>query len=236
MICSPLSTFCSRLVRSSVTTRFFSCVSHQSRFLFSFLLFFFLFFPVENSYMFLGRFEWSSPVGRTVEWFALFLASATAVSRFASSILLLASIPRHRHHYYYFLRFHPSPPTPISFAGADVLPLSSREKFFYNFRIVLSRPSLFFHLCAGRFPRVGLFFHHQACFSSSSPIPPFSLSLFLSSRFLFSLSHFHLVFLALNPLLAPFSRFIPSFSSPPSLRQALSFSFFGGFCQERSFN
>lgn len=101
--------------------------------------------------------------------------------------------PRHRHHYYYFLRFHrPPPPTPISFAGADVLPLSSREKFFYNFRIVLSRPSLFFHLCAGRFPRVGLFFHHQACFSSSSPTLVLSVSP-PPSRFVFSLSHFHLV-------------------------------------------
>lgn len=122
--------------------------------------------------------------------------------------------PRQRHHYYYFLRFH-RPPTPISFAGADVLPLSSREKFFYNFRIVLSRPSLFFHLCAGRFPRVGLFFHHQACFSSSSLLPSFSLSPFLlldlCFRFLIFTS-----FLAQPSILALHSIFLVSSVAPAS--------------------
>lgn len=141
--------------------------------------------------------------------------------------------PRHRRHYYYFLRFH-RPPTPISFAGADVLPLSSREKFFYNFRIVLSRPSLFFHLCAGRFPRVGLFFHHQACFSSSSPTHVLSVSL-PPSRFVFFAFSFSPRSAQPSPrsILALHSIFLVSSVAPAS---TFLFLFRPGFCQERSFN
>lgn len=65
-----------------------------------------------------------------------------------------------------------------TFAG--VFSLSSRKKFFYNFWIVLFRPSPFFQPRAGRSPRVGF-------------TPPASAALLTASHVCFLLSRFHLV-------------------------------------------
>lgn len=74
------------------------------------------------------------------------------------------SLPRH------FLR--------RTFAG--VFPLSSRKKFFYNFWIVLFRPSRFFQPRAGRSPLESVSsLHHQPPFLQ----PPTSVCVFLFSRF-----------------------------------------------------
>lgn len=87
-----------------------------------------------------------------------------------------------------------------TFAG--VFPLSSRKKFFYNFRIVLFGPSRFLQPRAGRSPRVGF--------------PPPSSAALLAATFVcvffsvFLLSRFHLVQPFLCYLAFPPSRPGPS--------------------------
>jgi len=74
-----------------------------------------------------------------------------------------------------FLVSPPVHPSAVSFAGPspDVLPLSSRKKFFYNFRIVPFRPSPFFYLPCRSFSSriVGFSFHYQPSSSFGLPHP-----------------------------------------------------------------
>lgn len=105
-------------------------------------------------------------------------SSRESAERFAFFWTRAAVPPFHRlsHH-------HPRPVVlflAISFTG--VFPLSSRKKFFYNFRIVLFRPSRFFQPRAGRSPQVGFTPPSSAAFSTATHV-----------RLCFLLSRFHLV-------------------------------------------
>lgn len=124
---------------------------------------------VKNPYTFLTGPNSSRSSGESAERFALFW-TRTAVRSFHRLShrypRLAAPLPR------YFLR--------RIFAG--VFPLSSRKKFFYNFRIVLFRSSLFFQPRASRSPQVGF-------------TPPSSVALPTAAhvRLCFLLSRFHFV-------------------------------------------
>lgn len=176
------------------TIQFFSR-ARQSRFLFFFVLsplLFLLSSDGPESLHVLSSVRMAKSSGKSAERFALFLTRA-AVSPFHSL--------SHYHPRAHFLR--------RTFAG--VFPLSSRKKFFYNFRIVLFRPSPFFQPRAGRSPRVGF-------------TPPSSAALPRPSVFYF------LVFTSFNPSYAT-SRSLTVSLLSLSFRWRSVFSF-GKLCQE----
>lgn len=172
---------------------------HQSSFLFLFILRpLLLFLPSDSqeSLHVLGRFERPGPVGRRVRRAVCFLLDESRRSSVSPSVPPPPSScrPLSRH----FLR--------RTFTG--VFPLSSRKKFFYNFRIVLFRLGSSSHVQVV-LPKSVSPLHHQP----PSLRPPTSVCVF-----------YFLVFTSFNPSYAT-ARFLTVFLLSLSFRRRLCFFF-----------
>lgn len=147
---------------------FSSAYLRQSSFLFLFYLSSSSFLPTVKNLYVLGWAKRPSPAGSPLSGCSLLNESrrSSVSPSVPPPFSFCRSLSRH------FLR--------RTFAG--VFPLSSRKKFFYNFWIVLFRPSRFFQPRAARSPRVSFIPSSSAALPTATHI-----------RLCFLLSRFHLV-------------------------------------------